>query len=706
MLAALTGLATGHPKRVIASAAAAAALCVAAGLPAVDDLHPYSAADPGSESSRAAERVHDAIGLDPDAGLVALVEARAPVRSDAARRRVERIADAIFLDPAVGWVRTHYTTGDPAMVSRDGRATYLIANFRTLSDRAQQRGAERIRERLADVPGVSLGGEAPANLEGAETARSDILRAQLIAFPLLLALSLWFFRGLVAALLPPLVGGLAVAGALAGLRAVNALWPVSIFALNLVLGLALALALDYSLLVVSRFREELARGHDEREALRRTMRSAGRTVLFSSLAIALALAALLVFPQRFLYSMGIGGVLVALIAGAATLTVLPAALALLGRRVDALSPPWLRRAREREARPAAEGGWYRLSRFVTRRPAPIAAGCAALLVALGIPFLGARFEPPDVSALPPGAEARQVRDALDERFGPTPTLPLYLALDAPRRGEAKAFAARVARVAGVRRVEEPRAIGAGTTLVAATLAADPLSAQSQGAVREIRALGAPFEFALGGRAADFADQKASIASRLPLALALLCAAAALAVFLLTGSLALPLKAVAINLLTLSAALGLLVAIFQDGRLESLLAYTSSGALELSQPLILLAAGFGIATDYGIFLLARIKEAHDSGAPDREAIALGLERTGRIVTAAALVVCAALAAIATSRIVLVKELGLGIAFAVLLDATIVRALLVPSLMALLGEWNWWLPRPLRRLHSRLVRAPAG
>lgn len=705
MLSTLAALASSRPKRIVAVAVVAAAVAVAIGGSAIDHLHPYSAADPDAESSLATERVHRAIGLDPDAGLIALVETGADVRSEAARAKVDRIANRIFLDPAVGWVTTYYSTGDPAMISRDRRATYVVANFQKLSDRAQQRSAERLRERLAGEPGVSLGGEAPVNVDVKEIVSDDIARAELLAFPLLFLLSFWFFRSLVAALLPVVVGGLAVAGAVAGLRAANALVPVSVFALNLVLGLVLALAVDYSLLIVSRYREELARADSGQEALRRTMATAGRAVLFSSIALACALAALLVFPQRFLYSMGLGGVLVALVAGTAALVVLPAVLALLGERINALAPRRLQRAAARDARPASAGAWYRLSRLVMRRPGPIAAGCAVLLIALGIPFLDARFIAPATGVLPASAESRQVHEALTERFPPNPTLPLFLALDAPAGEDARRLARQVRALPGAARVDPPRALGGGTSLIEVVPEAGPLSGESERLVHDIRSLEAPFDFALGGSAADHVDDEASIGSHLPLALALLCGTTLVVLFLMTGSVTLPVKAVVMNLLTLSAALGALVLIFQEGRLESLLAYSSPGALEFSQPLVLLAVGFGASTDYGVFLLSRIKEARDGGAPNAEAVALGLERTGRIVTAAALLVCVALGAFATSRIVFIKELGIGIALAVLIDATIVRALLVPSLMELLGRWNWWSPAPLRRLHGRLARVQA-
>jgi len=331
-----------------------------------------------------------------------------------------------------------------------------------------------------------------------------------------------------------------------------------------------------------------------------------------------------------------------------------------------------------------------------RRPAAIAGLSAAFLIALGIPFLHARFIAVDTTVLPANAESRQVREALSDRFPANLTLPLFVVLDRRANASARRFASAIGELPGARRVDPPVPLGERTSLIRVSPPPDPRSERSGDLVQAIRATPAPFEVLVGGRAADYIDQKQSIAAHLPLALALLCGMTLVVVFLMTGSALLPVKTVAMSLLSLGAAFGVLVFVFQEGRLESLLGYKSPGGLELSMPLVLLAVGFGVSADYGVILLSRIKEAHDAGASNRDAVALGLERSGRILTAAALLLCVALGALATSRIAFIKELGLGIALAVLIDATVVRALLAPSLMALLGRWNWWAPAPLRRL----------
>jgi RND superfamily putative drug exporter len=690
----LANLAVRAPRRVLAAAAVFFVAAAVLGGSVAGHLQPYGADDPSSESVQLRRALEHATGIQTGAGIIALVSTPSGVRSPAAHQRVAQVTRMLRRDRDVGQVTGFYDAGDRAYVARDGRWTYVAATFRTMSDTGVRDAAKRLQKRFDGLPGVRLGGPAVGFTDVNKTVESDLRRAELIAFPLLFVLSLLFFRSLVAALLPLLVGGLAIVGTFLGLRAASEVGSVSIFALNLVTGLGLGLAIDYSLFIVSRYREELAAVGPGAEALRRTMATAGRTVLFSSLTVAAALASLLVFPQRFLYSMGIGGTMVALIAAGVALLVLPAVLALLGPRVNALAPKRLQRASDRDARPDETGAWYRLSRFVMRRPAPVAAGSAALLIALGIPFLGVKFTSVDASVLPKSSHSRQVYETLHAEFPPNRDAPIVVAV--PSR-EAGPLARRVQALPGVVGVTAPRAVGDGRAVVWAFTSAGSFTDRAQNLVREVRALPGT---RVGGQTAEFIDRQDSLAAHIPIALLIVAGATIVVLFLMTGSIVLPIKALVMNVLTLSAAFGLLVLIFQDGRLEGVLGYTSQGALELTQPVLLFAVAFGLSTDYGVFLLGRIKEARDRGASDREAVAMGLERTGRIVTAAALLFCVAIGAFATSQIIFIKELGVGTALAVLVDATLVRALLVPALMEMLGRWNWWAPRPLRRLHDRI------
>jgi uncharacterized membrane protein YdfJ with MMPL/SSD domain len=417
--------------------------------------------------------------------------------------------------------------------------------------------------------------------------------------------------------------------------------------------------------------------------------------------VAAALAALLVFPLRFLYSMGVGGLVCALAAALVSLTLLPAILAALGPRVNALSPKRWQAALHREASGERSGFWYRLSHTIMRRPVPVAAGAAALLIALGLPFLGIKFTGVDASVLPRDHSARVVTDALETEFPPNRTTPVYVAArgDAGDKAAVERYAERLGALpvgVGEPTVQPAR----GLYRIDLVAPGRPLGERAQELVEDVRAVPAPVPVRVGGETAAFLDQQESLSDSLPIALAILATTTLVILFVMTGSVVLPIKALVMNLLTLSAAFGLLVLIFQDGHLEGLLGFESQGALESSQPVLLFAVAFGLSTDYGVFLLTRIKEAHDNGASNEEAVALGLERTGRIVTFAALLFVIAIGAFATSQIIFIKQLGVGTALAVLIDATIVRALLVPSLMRLLGDRNWWAPRPLARLHRRI------
>ncbi len=702
----LATFAYSNRRRVLMIAVIGAAIAGVFGAGVSNRLSPYGADDPATQSVQATNRFETATGRQIDPGVIALVSS-GDVRSPAARQRVESVTAELSAPPDVASVASFYTTHDPAMVARDGRSTYVLAYFKALSDKRLSDDAKLIESRFSSQRDVKLGGSAIADAQVNTQVGNDLAHAELLALPFIFLLSLIFFRSVVASLLPPLLGGLAILGTFFLLRVVSTVTDLSVFALNLTTGLGLGLAIDYSLFLVSRYREEAARDGFGLEALRRTLQTAGRTVLFSSVTVAVAVAALAIFPQRFLYSMGIAGAIVALLAATLALTVLPALLAVLGPRVNALSPPRLRHAGERDARPARSGAWYRLAHFVTRRPAQVAAASAAVLIALGIPFTQIRFITADARVLPQSASAHQVQNALDTQFPPNRTTPLEVVAGAPASSpEVRALVERVARLPDVSAVAPARPAARETSLVQVAPVHGPLTDSTEQLVREVRAIRASYYLGVAGQTASYLDLEHSLGAHLPAVLAVVVAATLIVLFLMTGSVVLPLKAVVVNALSLSAVFGILVLIFQHGNLQGLLGYHSVGALDATQPILLFAIGFGLATDYGVFLLARIKEAHDAGAPNSEAVALGLERTGRIVTAAALLFAVAVGAFATSQIVFIKELGIGTALAVLLDASVIRALLVPSLMGLLGSANWWAPRPLRRLYERIgLREPA-
>jgi uncharacterized membrane protein YdfJ with MMPL/SSD domain len=702
MFVALADFAGRWPKRILVVAFLVALAAGALGGSVADRMGPYEADDPATDAVKANDLIARG-GINAGTDVVALVRTEEGARSASGRAAVQRVGSDLRNDPAVGRVVT-YREGGRDLISRDGRSTYVAASFKTSADEGD--AADRIAAELGGRPGVTIGGGSLAERQVNEQVSEDLARAEMLAFPILFLLSFLFFRSLVSALLPVLVGGLSIVLTFLGLRVATEFGEISVFALNLVTGLGLGLAIDYSLFIVSRYREEIARSGPGREALRVTLATAGRTVLFSSLTVTAALAALLVFPQGFLYSMGLGGMMVSLIAAGVALLVLPAVLAVLGRRVNSLAPKRLQRAADRDAQPAKSGAWYRLSRAVMRRPGRIAAVSAAFLILLGLPFLGIKFTSVDPSVLPPDASARQVDEALNRDFAPGRTVPIYVAVDSGPSPEVRAYTRELAALPNVDSVSPPQPAGSGVSVVNVYAETPQLDDRTQDLVRELRGLDPPVQAYAGGQTADFVDLKDSLVDHMPLAALIIVLATLVVLFLFTGSVVLPLKALVMNVLTLSATFGLLVLIFQDGRLEGLLDYSSQGALEATQPIVLVAVAFGLSTDYGVFLLSRIKEARDNGASDRESVAIGLERTGRIVTAAAVLFCVAIGAFATSQIIFIKEVGVGTALAVLIDATIVRALLVPSLMELLGKWNWWSPKPLRRLHRRIGLAEDG
>ena len=701
MLASIAAVVTTRPRRVLAATVLFLAIAVGFGVPVTNMLSvepDVDFIDPASESRVTGDELRAAAGQALSPGIIVLLRTPDRVRSAGGRATLQQVVARVKADPGVA--KASSALDDPRLaspfVSRDGHASFLAVYVANGHD-GEETG-KRIDAALSRFPGVKVGGLSIAAPQVGDQVSKDLAKAEGLAFPVLFVLALVVFRGAIAALLPLFVGLLTIMTTFLGLRIVNEATSLSIFALNLAIGHGLGLALDYSLFILSRYREEMERDGPGRAALVRTLHTAGRTVIFSSLTVAAAMLSLLVFPQRFLYSMAISGSITAFGAGVIALTALPALLTVLGPRVDALAP---RRWRHR---PVADqrGFWYRLSHFVMRRPVTIAVTTATLLLVAGIPFARINFVGIDAGVLPDSSESKQVDTALKTQFPPGPTSPLHVAVtasggSAPR---VRAFAATLAARPDVAGVQAPRLLGDDTWLLEVSPKSGPLRPKALDLVGAIRAGPSPGPLRIAGESARFVDQRHDLGARLPYALAILAITTLVILFVMTGSVVLPLKALVMNLLGLSAAFGVLVFVFQDGRLEGLLGYDSPGGLEITQPLVLLAIAFGLSTDYGVFLLTRIKEARDGGASNEEAVAVGIQRTGRIVTAAALLLVLAIGAVAPAQIVFIKELGIGVAVAGAVDATIVRALLVPALMKLLGERNWWAPRPLARLHARL------
>lgn len=704
---ALARLAQRRARPIVALAVLVAVLAALLGSSVSEHLQPYAPTAPaGSESDRASERFVRASRVDPAGGLIALIPAEQGPRSPAAIAKLRRVEGILTADPAIATAGPPPGARGPAAVSRDRRRLYVVAGYRPgTSLRDQQEAAHRLIPKLERLS-VTLGGSGVVWAQGNETTETDFRTAELLSFPILLLLSLWFFRGGVAALVAALFGGLAIVAALFVLRLLGTATFVSIFALNVVTALGVGLAFDYCLLIISRFREELGAGHPPGEALRRTLGTAGHAVLLSALTIAASLAAMLVFPDQTLSSMGAAGATVTLAACVLALVVLPAVLFVLGERINGLSPSWLRRRRERETRPLHRGAWYRIARAVIRRPVLFATASSVVLLALGTSALRLNLTEGEAELVPADKSGHVVAAAVRRDFAPAhATQPLRVVATGAREAELGAFARRVAALPGVAHVDPPRPLSTRTAVIDVVPRDPPLSRDAQELVRDVRATETPFAVAVGGDTAILLDSKDSLRDHIPAAAGIALLATLVAMFALTQSVVLPLKAVVMNIVSIAATLGLMVLIFQDGRLESLLDYESQGGLILVIPPFVAALSFGLATDYGIFVVSRIKEQVDAGVPDRDAIAIGLERTGRVVTAAALLFSVAVGATVTGHMLPAKQAGLGLVIAVMIDAMIVRAFLVPSLMVLLGRANWWCPPPLRRLVRSPARPPA-
>jgi len=659
-------------------------------------LGPYSATDPATESVRATDRLAAATGLDVSDTLVVLVDLRRPARSPAGRRRVLEVTRQVRATPGLGAVAGpfdgHERLVRPRQISRDGTSGYVIG--RVAAGATDKSVVRRLQQRFPAGGDVTLGGVAGLNVISNDIVEKDLRRAELIAFPLVFLFSLLFFRSLVAAALPLVVGGVATVLTFFLLRIVSDFVGLSVYALNLVTALGLGLAIDWSLFTVSRYREQLASQGPGAEALTTTLRTAGRTVLFSGLTVAAALCSLLIFPQRFLYSMGLGGALVAIVAAATAMLLLPALLWVLGPRVNALAPGWLRRRADTDASTVQSGSWYRLAKFVTARPRAVTAASVIALLAVGLPATHVKFTAASVADLPSSTQPRHVADALKGRFAASSVDEVIVASGADTAAN-RVLRRSIAALESVRSVGRWERLQPRLATLAVISAHPPLSPQTQDLVRRIRALPGAGAVEVAGTTAAWVDEQSSLRRHLPVALAILVVTTMLILLAMTGSVVLPLKALVMNALTLAAAFGVLVVVFQEGHLAGLLGVTAQGMIESSQPVVLAAVAFGLSTDYGVFLLARIKEARDAGVGDTEAVAFGLERTGRLVSSAAVLFCIAIGAMVSSEVVFIKELALGTVVAVLIDATLVRALLVPSLMALLGRWNWWAPRIIRK-----------
>ncbi len=703
-------------------------------------LKPGGYDDPSTESYKARQETLEHFGIGR-ADLVALYSVdegsiRDQAPADSIRAAVTRGAD----DDAVLLAVSFFNTNAANFISENGDRTFAV--FTLEGDEAERiEATERLEEVLhaeGDVT-TEFGGEIPVFEAFNHTVEKDLQRAELIVFPITAIMLLIIFRSLVAAAVPLILGGLGIVMALATLRIIAEITPVSVFALNVVTVLGLGLAIDYSLFILNRYREEVPERGVE-GAIITAVSTTGAAVAFSGVTLAASLVGLFVFPQVFLRSMAIGGIAVVVVAVILSTTILPALLAVLGPRIESLRIPFFGSGKSEEPDGSGSGFWHTIAINVMRRPIVIAVVVVSVLLLLGSPFLRFNASKQDHRALAENVESRRVSDILDAEFTPHETTPHVMILESEspavtpdRVGELFDYVQWISTIPGIARVdslfslvpgltrEQYQALFTGPAVqqnqelafgmslflkedkarISAVSDFNIDDAEGQRQVEDIRESPPPLNTSVlvGGNAADLYDTKASILDRLPLTLGFIALATFVVLFMVFGSITLPFKAMLMNLLSLTASFGAIVFIFQDGRLEGLLGYESLGTIDVTLPLLMFAIVFGLSMDYEVLMLSRVREEYERTGDNTLAVARGLEKTGQLITSAAALLIVVIAAFATSSLALMKGLGVGMALAILIDATIVRALLVPATMRLMGHWNWWAPGPLYRLWKK-------
>jgi putative drug exporter of the RND superfamily len=738
MLPRIARLAIAAPRRIIAVGILVFVAAAIFGIPVAKSLAPGGFQDPNSESARAISVLTEKFGQSGQQMLI-LVTAPAGANSDPARKVGTDLVDELQHSPLVynvtsPWTAPPQTAAD--LMSKDGKSGLIVVNLKGGENNVQNNAQTLSDQFVHDRDGVTVraGGSAMEYAQINKQNQADLLVMEMIALPLSFLVLIWVFGGLLAAALPMALGALAVVGSMTVLRLITFTTEVSIFALNLSTALSLALAIDYTLLIVSRYRDELAEGSDPHEALVRTMATSGRTVLFSAVTVALSMSATALFPMYFLKSFAYAGVATVAFVATASIVITPAAIALLGPRLDSLDVRKLvRRGLGRPEpvhKPVEQLFWYRSSKFVMRRWLPIGVTVAAVLVLLGVPFLRVTWGFPDDRVLPKSSSAHQVGDQLRTNFAHDSATSVPVVVPDARGlnpADLDAYAAALSRVPDVSAVAAPSGTFAGGNRVGppagATGLADgsafltvsstaPLfSPASDAQLKRLHQVSGP-----AGRSVEMAgvaqvnrDSVDAVTDRLPMVLGVMAVITFILLFLLTGSVVLPVKALVCNMLSLTAAFGALVWIFQDGHLGAL-GTTPSGTLVANMPVLLFCIAFGLSMDYEVFLISRIREywlqyrpgsstAKEAHAANDEAVAHGVARTGRVITAAALVMSMSFAALIAAHVSFMRMFGLGLTLAVFVDATLVRMVLVPAFMHVMGRWNWWAPRPLVRLHER-------
>ncbi|NEW27223.1 MMPL family transporter [Nocardia cyriacigeorgica] len=707
MITRLTGVATAAPKLLLTIVGVAFVVFGALGSLVTDRLSAGGFTSPDAESSRAAEVLAEEFGIT-GMQLILAVDADS-ASSPATSARAVEIVTRLRGEPDISGAISPWTEPAvaPELISDDGRTGLIVAAVRGDDNSAPAAAAALVDRYTGEHDGLTIraGGQAVVFHEANSQAARDLALAEAIALPLCFLLSTWFLRSAIAAAIPVLVGAVSIVTTTAILYALTFVVELSIFAMNLTTAIGLALAIDYSLLIISRYREEIAGGHEPTAALTVAMRHGGRAVCYSGITVAIGVVAMVFFPLSFLRSVAFAGVAVVGLSVLLTLTMVPALLAVLGARIN--------RKPLREATPVAETRLYRIARAVQARPLAWAVPIVLVLLALGAPVTGMRLGLPDERVLPAEATAHQVGDDVRQRFGANPTGVVQIVLTGPTESHALgAYAARLSEVAGVTDVTsasgifvDGRRVADGEAAMASPAAAhltvsttsNPYSEGARDQLDDLRAVDAPAPALFGGLAQQTRDTASGISDAFPKALIWIAVVTFALLLLLTGSLVLPLKALVLNTLSLSATFGALVWIFQDGHFAGL-GTAAPGYLAATVPALVFCTAFGLSMDYEVFLLTRFREEWDRSGKTRAdndtAVAVGIARSGRVITAAAALMAVVFAAVISSDLSLLRAFGLGLTLAVLVDATLVRLVLVPAFMRVAGTWNWWAPRRLR------------
>jgi len=735
MLTKLTGLINRRAGAVLITSLVILALCAVYGLGVFAKLSGGGFNDPDAESTQVSTKVANEFTKE-QVQMVALFSSSTLKATDPAFIAAVNSQLAIIRkQPHVVSVADYYSTGLPTLLSKNQMETYAAITMN--GTEAEQDTVYKNLVAIAQSGPVEVryGGSVAVSDQINAQVGKDLAHAESLSFPILTILLILVFGSVVAGLLPLVIGGSSIVGALFIVRLLTTVTSISVYSINVITLLGLGLAIDYSLFMISRFREELRQGKEVPEAFTATMQSAGRTVFFSATTVILSLLSLLVFPETFLKSMGLGGAAAVAMSMILALTILPAVLRLLGHKVNALPVPFFGRSLKKEE--TGHGFWYQFSHGVMHRPVAVFVATMAILLFLGVPFLRVHFSTTDVSSVPESLSSRQVSDALNNDFGGGNSTPIAVLvhvtgnpLSASNLALVREYEAKLKAIQGVVTIDDLEQKVGVTTLTpaesayalaspAASQAAGlyisgsdeiinlnlqyaPQSSDAQSVVKQIRALSVPtgLQAQVGGETAQLVDLLTSLEGRIGYALLIAACATAILLFLMLGSVVIPIKAVIINFLSLTAAFGVLVWVFQDGHLANTLHLVAPGSIDATQPVLIFAIAFGLAMDYELFLLSRIKENYDQTHDNVVAVATGVQKTASIITSAAFLMVVVIGLFATSKISLLQQIGVGLAMAVFIDATVVRMLLVPATMRLMGHWNWWAPKPLARLSERL------